>query len=154
MSWLHRLGWITSIIPNLMPAMLNLTESTWTFLWHMPIDSESGNRAWAGTSTLLISMVSQWHNILWLLNLTWNFVHAHLGGTIERWEDPYFRRCFEDMFTGRWRQHDPFALEGRLDARSSLYGRPGQSSIFRSFQGWLAMRYGCYILLTDIWCYC
>ncbi|KAF9478840.1 DUF1479-domain-containing protein [Pholiota conissans] len=70
----------------------------------------------------------------------WNFHPPHIdGGTIERWEDPYFRRCFEDMFTGNWRKHDPFELEGRLDARSSLYGRPGQSSIFRSFQGWLAM---------------
>ncbi|KAF8181305.1 hypothetical protein BJ912DRAFT_1125852 [Pholiota molesta] len=70
----------------------------------------------------------------------WNFHPPHVdGGTIERWEDPYFRRCFEDMFTGNWKQHDPFELAGRLDARSSLYGRPNQSSIFRSFQGWLAM---------------
>ena len=63
-----------------------------------------------------------------------------LGGTIERWEDPFFRKCFENILNGNWRDHDPFSLEGRLDARSSLYGRPSQSSIFRTFQGWLAMR--------------
>ncbi|KAF8150934.1 hypothetical protein B0H34DRAFT_730672 [Crassisporium funariophilum] len=70
----------------------------------------------------------------------WDFHPPHVdGGAIERWEDPYFRKCFESIFNGNWRTHDPFALEGRLDAKSSLYGRPNQSSIFRTFQGWLAM---------------
>ncbi|PPQ74604.1 hypothetical protein CVT24_004193 [Panaeolus cyanescens] len=70
----------------------------------------------------------------------WNFHPPHIdGGTIERWEDPYFRRCFEEIFQGKWQDHDPYDLGGRLEARSSLYGRPNQSSIFRSFQGWLAM---------------
>jgi hypothetical protein len=63
-----------------------------------------------------------------------------VGGTMERWEDPFFRKCFETILNGNWRDHDPFALEGRLNARNSLYGRPNQSSIFRTFQGWLAMR--------------
>ena len=63
-----------------------------------------------------------------------------VGGTIERWEDPFFRKCFENIFNGSWRDHDPYALEGRLDARTSLYARPTQSSTFRTFQGWLAMR--------------
>jgi len=62
-----------------------------------------------------------------------------LGGTIERWEDLYFRKCFEDIYSGNWKAHDPYALEGRLDARTSLYGRPNQSTVFRTFQGWLAM---------------
>ena len=65
-----------------------------------------------------------------------------VGGTLERWEDPYFRKCFEDILNGNWRDHDPFALEGRLNARTSLRGMPNQSSIFRTFQGWLAMRWG------------
>lgn len=64
-----------------------------------------------------------------------------LGGAIERWEDETFRRCFKDILTGNWRQHDPYELEHRLDARSSLYGRPGQATVFRTFQGWLAMRF-------------
>ena len=64
-----------------------------------------------------------------------------VGGTIERWEDPFFRKCFENIFNGSWRDHDPYALEGRLDARTSLYARPSQSSTFRTFKGWLAMRW-------------
>ena len=62
-----------------------------------------------------------------------------VGGSIERWEDPFFRKCFESIFNGNWKDHDPFALEGRLDARNSLYGKPEQSSIFRTFQGWISM---------------
>jgi len=70
----------------------------------------------------------------------WGFHPPHIdGGTMERWEDPYFRRCFEHILSGNWRKHDPFALEGRLDANNSMYGRPNQASVFRTFQGWLAM---------------
>ncbi|KAG8212919.1 hypothetical protein J3R82DRAFT_11274 [Butyriboletus roseoflavus] len=70
----------------------------------------------------------------------WSYFPPHVdSGAIERWEDEAFRRCFEDILTGNWRQHDPYELEHRLDARSSLYGRPGQASVFRTFQGWLAM---------------
>ena len=75
---------------------------------------------------------------------TFNFLPIHeilvLGGTMERWQDPVFRKCFENILNGNWRDHDPFALEGRLNARNSLHGLPNQSSIFRTFQGWLAMR--------------
>ncbi|KIM39352.1 hypothetical protein M413DRAFT_29510 [Hebeloma cylindrosporum] len=42
------------------------------------------------------------------------------------------------ILKGNWEHHDPFELEGRLNAQSSLYGRPSQSSTFRTFQGWLA----------------
>ncbi|KAH6909282.1 hypothetical protein BKA70DRAFT_1278064 [Coprinopsis sp. MPI-PUGE-AT-0042] len=70
----------------------------------------------------------------------WPFHPPHIdGGTTERWEEPTFRQCFTDILSGNWRQHDPYDLEGRLNAKSSLYGRPSQSSIFRTFQGWLAM---------------
>ncbi|KAL0945418.1 hypothetical protein HGRIS_000910 [Hohenbuehelia grisea] len=61
------------------------------------------------------------------------------GGAIERWEDVTFRTCFADILSGNWRAHDPYDLKGRLDARSSLYNRPNQSTVFRTFQGWLAM---------------
>jgi len=70
----------------------------------------------------------------------WDTHPPHIdGGAIERWEDPAFRKCFEDILSGEWRKHDPYALEGRLSARSSLYGRVGQATVFRTFQGWLAM---------------
>ncbi|KAI9566894.1 hypothetical protein HD554DRAFT_2024990 [Boletus coccyginus] len=68
----------------------------------------------------------------------WGGFPPHCGA-IERWEDETFRRYFEDILTGNWRQHDPYELEHRLDARSSLYGRPGQATVFRTFQGWLTM---------------
>lgn len=72
--------------------------------------------------------------------LGWNNFPPHVdGGAIERWEDESFRKCYADILSGNWPAHDPYELEGRLDARSSLYGRPGQATIFRSFQGWLAM---------------
>jgi hypothetical protein len=51
------------------------------------------------------------------------------GGAIERWEDESFRKCYADILSGNWPAHDPYELEGRLDARSSLYGRPGQVGI-------------------------
>lgn len=72
--------------------------------------------------------------------MTWGVHPPHIdGGSIERWEDPAFRKCFEDILSGQWRQHDAYDLQGRLDARSSLYGRPGQATVFRTFQGWLSM---------------
>ncbi|KAJ7036836.1 hypothetical protein C8F04DRAFT_1394077 [Mycena alexandri] len=61
------------------------------------------------------------------------------GGGIERWEDGNFRACFADILSGKWSKHDPYALEPRLEARTSLYRRPNQSSVFRTFQGWLAI---------------
>lgn len=61
------------------------------------------------------------------------------GGSIERWRDNNFRRYFADILSGNWRQHDPCELEGRLDAHAFLYGRPGQATVFRTFQGWLAL---------------
>jgi len=70
----------------------------------------------------------------------WDVHPPHIdGGTIERWEDPIFRQCFSNIFSGNWRLHDPYELESRLNARSSLYGRPNQSTVFRTFQGWLAI---------------
>ncbi|KAF8896652.1 DUF1479-domain-containing protein [Infundibulicybe gibba] len=70
----------------------------------------------------------------------WDVHPPHVdGGAIERWEDKDFRRCFAEILSGNWRQHDPYELGGRLDARSSLYGPDDFSSVFRTFQGWLAM---------------
>lgn len=49
-----------------------------------------------------------------------------IGGGIERWEDPTFRTCFADILSGNWRQHDPYDLVNRINAKTSLYGRPNQ----------------------------
>ncbi|KAH8091346.1 DUF1479-domain-containing protein [Cristinia sonorae] len=70
----------------------------------------------------------------------WNAHPPHVdGGGIERWQDDVFRTCFSDILGGDWRKHDPYDVEGRINARTSLYGRESQSSIFRTYQGWLAM---------------
>lgn len=70
----------------------------------------------------------------------WNAHPPHIdGGAIERWEDLQYRNCFSAILSGNWHLHDPYELESRLNARSSLYGRPSQSTVFRTFQGWMAM---------------
>lgn len=70
----------------------------------------------------------------------WDAHPPHVdGGGIERWEDPTFRKCFEDLLSGDWRDHDPYDLENRINARSSMYGRVGQATVFRTYQGWLAV---------------
>ncbi|TDL17914.1 DUF1479-domain-containing protein [Rickenella mellea] len=70
----------------------------------------------------------------------WDLHPPHIdGGSIERWEEPAFRTCFEEILKGNWMAHDPYELEGRLNGKTSIYGRPNQSSVFRTFQGWLAL---------------
>ena len=53
-------------------------------------------------------------------------IRRDTGGGIERWEDEAFRQCFDDVFKGSWRDHDPYDLKNRVFAKSSLYGRPNQ----------------------------
>lgn len=105
------------------------------FLCHTQTVSASATPALVGQTSRLTLMVRP------PSSHSWSDTELSLGGAIERWEDKTFRRCFEDILTGNWRQHDPYELEYRLDARSSLYGRPGQATVFRTFQGWLAMRF-------------
>ncbi|KAJ7798268.1 hypothetical protein B0H14DRAFT_2907139, partial [Mycena olivaceomarginata] len=55
----------------------------------------------------------------------WHRHPPHIdGGGIERWEDEKFRACFADIILGQWTKHDPYALEPRLEARTSLYRKP------------------------------
>ena len=103
----------------------------------MQIDLGSENPEDGPPARILILMLMVGVKLCLLVYFSFRLV----GGTIERWEDPFFRKCFENILNGNWRDHDPFALEGRLDARTSLYNRPDQSSIFRTFQGWLSMRW-------------
>ncbi|EJD02243.1 DUF1479-domain-containing protein [Fomitiporia mediterranea MF3/22] len=70
----------------------------------------------------------------------WDAHPPHIdGGGIERWEDPNFRSCYADILQGNWKKHDPYDLVGRLNAKTDLYDRPNQASVFRTFQGWLAL---------------
>ncbi|KAG9101483.1 hypothetical protein FS749_006385 [Ceratobasidium sp. UAMH 11750] len=70
----------------------------------------------------------------------WTLHSPHIdGGSIERWEDPVFRKCFASILTGDWPEYDPFDLTYRLEGNTDMYKRPNQSSVFRTWQGWLAM---------------
>jgi len=70
----------------------------------------------------------------------WGAHPPHMdGGAIERWRDPTFRQAFEKILQGEWRSHNPYHLKGRVGARTSTEGQPNQASIFRTFQGWLAV---------------
>ncbi|KIJ22865.1 hypothetical protein M422DRAFT_196585, partial [Sphaerobolus stellatus SS14] len=70
----------------------------------------------------------------------WSAHPPHIdGGGIERWEDPGFRNVYSEILKGNWKSHDPYDLEKRIKMNSNIYKRPGQSTVFRTFQGWLAM---------------
>lgn len=45
------------------------------------------------------------------------------GGSIERWEDPGYRKCFSKIILGgsSWREHDPYAASPPIHAKSDLY---------------------------------
>ncbi|KAF7370278.1 Duf1479 domain protein [Mycena sanguinolenta] len=61
------------------------------------------------------------------------------GGSIERWEDPTYRSCFESILSGAWKSHNPYNAGPRVHAVQDLYSAPSQCSIFRPWQGWTAM---------------
>lgn len=72
---------------------------------------------------------------------------AHVdGGSVERWEDPTYRRSYQAILEGRWRDHDawdigkskdypancpalmPSLAAGRPTANQNLYDGPGAVS--------------------------
>lgn len=70
----------------------------------------------------------------------WGAHPPHMdGGAIERWRDPRFRSCFTDILNGNWKQYDSYSLKGRIGGTTSTPGQPNQASVFRTFQGWLAV---------------
>lgn len=64
------------------------------------------------------------------------------GGSVERWEEGGYGRggVYDAVFRGRWDpEYDPFDAASRVPAVTDLYGGLGACSMFRMFQGWLAM---------------
>ncbi|KAF2014165.1 DUF1479-domain-containing protein [Aaosphaeria arxii CBS 175.79] len=61
------------------------------------------------------------------------------GGSLERWEDLAYRKCYTEILRGDWEQHDAFRVGPRLDACVDMYNGPGGCSAFRSYQGWLSL---------------
>lgn len=61
------------------------------------------------------------------------------GGSLERWEDKEYNECYKCIFEGRWEDYDPYDADHRINAKQDLHDSIGTCSVFRSFQGWLAV---------------
>lgn len=65
------------------------------------------------------------------------------SSSIERWEDDDYRAVYSEIFEGRWEDWDPYVIEKRIKANQDLYDSMSANgstcSVFRSFQGWLAL---------------
>jgi len=59
------------------------------------------------------------------------------GGSIERWLDEGFRKVYRHVFSGNWRQYEPFDAAWRPDVQE--VPSPAVCSMFRTFQGWTAL---------------
>jgi Protein of unknown function (DUF1479) len=59
------------------------------------------------------------------------------GGTIERWIDPGYRHVYRHIFSGDWRQHDPWSGHGRTETHE--IPSPAVCQMFRTYQGWTAL---------------
>src|ERR1700733_2512850 len=59
------------------------------------------------------------------------------GGSVERWLDENFRKVYRHVFSGNWRDYDPYDAAYRPDARE--VASPAVCSMFRTFQGWTAL---------------
>jgi hypothetical protein len=59
------------------------------------------------------------------------------GGSIERWLDQGFRKVYRHVFSGNWRDYDPFDAAWRPDVQE--VPSPAVCSMFRTFQGWTAL---------------
>jgi hypothetical protein len=59
------------------------------------------------------------------------------GGSVERWLDDNFRKVYRHVFSGNWRDYDPFDAAWRPDVQE--IPSPAVCSMFRTFQGWTAL---------------
>jgi hypothetical protein len=56
------------------------------------------------------------------------------GGSLERWEDPQYRKCYLKVLNGDWEKHNPYDASPRIGAIFDLHMGPGGCSIFRTYQ--------------------
>ncbi|KAL8720792.1 MAG: hypothetical protein Q9225_002387 [Loekoesia sp. 1 TL-2023] len=63
------------------------------------------------------------------------------GGSCERWEENGYGLggVYDSIFNGNWEQYDPWEMTCRVPVKFDLYSGPGGCSMYRMFQGWLAM---------------
>jgi hypothetical protein len=59
------------------------------------------------------------------------------GGSVERWIESNFRKVYRHVFSGNWREYDPFDAAWRTDVEE--IPSPAVCSMFRTFQGWTAL---------------
>ncbi|OAG35290.1 hypothetical protein AYO21_10561 [Fonsecaea monophora] len=58
-------------------------------------------------------------------------LNAHQDtGSIERWEDPTYRSCYEPIFEGRWEEYDPWNADHRAEAKSDLYQTGSKNPVY------------------------
>ncbi|MCJ1350753.1 MAG: hypothetical protein MMC33_000734 [Icmadophila ericetorum] len=63
------------------------------------------------------------------------------GGSCERWEASGYGlgHVYDTIFAGEWENYDAFESSCRLPVVSDLYSGAGACSMFRMYQGWMAM---------------
>ena len=63
------------------------------------------------------------------------------GGSVERWEPAGYGLggVYDAVLRGDWEAYDPFDAAGRAHAVTDLHDGLGSCSMFRAWQGWLAM---------------
>ncbi|KAL8980427.1 MAG: hypothetical protein Q9205_004480 [Flavoplaca limonia] len=63
------------------------------------------------------------------------------GGSCERWEPSGYGLggVYNEIFNGNWEKYTPWEMSRRIPVRSDLYNGPGGCSMYRMFQGWVAM---------------
>ncbi|MCJ1250967.1 hypothetical protein MMC30_008197 [Trapelia coarctata] len=63
------------------------------------------------------------------------------GGSCERWEPEGYGRggVYNSVYAGKWEDFEPFESSSRLPVVSDLYNGAGACSMFRMYQGWMAM---------------
>lgn len=66
------------------------------------------------------------------------------NGSLERWEPDGYGRggAYDAIFRGDWESFDPWDPSGRINVTQDLYNGAGACSIFRMFQGILALTSG------------
>lgn len=59
------------------------------------------------------------------------------AGSVERWLDPAYRQVYRHVFSGNWRDYDPF--DGAWRTQTEEIPSPAVCSMFRTWQGWTAL---------------
>jgi hypothetical protein len=59
------------------------------------------------------------------------------AGSVERWLGENYQKVYRHVFSGNWRDYDPF--DGAYRVQAEEIPSPAVCSAFRSFQGWTAL---------------